>query len=490
MKTFKANLSHVHEFSCDMGQIIPFANVEILPGDVAEISVDGLIKFSPMVAPLLHRIKATFVWTFVPTKLVDSGFTDFITGGVDGNDSTTLPTISTGTAAKGTVYDYLGVPIVNNLSFLAHYVRAYNSFYNNYVRDVDLQQTEVSEDSTDIQYIMWQKDYFTSARPSEQKGTAVTIPIGTTADVDSTGTPPTFDSAAHNERNLQFMNAKKYPEFSGGTPTADQAMYFGDVTGLQTDLTSATGVTPNDLKEAWAFQNFMERSYKTGSRYSEYVKHLGGYDGDRSLQEPEIVGVSSADITMSEVLQTSPDSGTSTVTGHQTGQAGAGIRGRRAFKYFGEHGILLGLMYIRPEAIYTNGLHRKFSRTDKEDYYQPEFANIGWQPILNKEIYAQGTGGGSDDGNTFAYCPRYDEYRSEPSRVSADFRDTLDTRHLARQLSSLPTFNQAFVSTSGTIRNADIFASTASDTIYCVVNNRIKMRRIVTPREMMTFRRF
>lgn len=470
-----------------MGEIIPFTHREILPGDVVEMSADGLIRFSPLVSPLMHRIKATILWVFVPTRIIDSTFEDFITGGVDGTDTTTPPTISTGTAAKATIYDYIGVPIVNNLSFSAHPVRAYNKSYNYFFRDPDLEQTEVTEDSTDIQYVSWARDYFTLARPSEQKGTAVTIPVAGTAYVqlDTISGTDVTGNYMNEERSGSSMNTKHTATAAtAGSSIADPSEH-----ALYVDVNSVTGVSINDLKEAWAFQTFMENRYKFGSRYSEFVKYLGGYDGNAALQNPEFIGASSADISISEVLQTAPDSGTSTNVGEMKGHGIAGLRGRRAFKWFGEFGHLLGLMYIRPETIYTNGLNRKFSRIDKEDYYQPEFSSIGWQAIKNKEIYAQGTGGGSADDNTFGYTPRYDEYRSEPSVVAGDFRDVLDSWHLARQFSSLPTLNQAFISTENTIRNSDVFAAVTNDTIYVVTNNRIKARRIVTPREMIEFQR-
>lgn len=494
MQTYKHNLSHRHLFSCNPGELIPFCNEEILPGDLIDMSVDGLIRFSPLVAPVMHRLKATFYWVFVPTRIVDDTFEDFITGGADGNDTTTPPTISTGTAAKGTIYDYLGVPIVDNLSFGAHSTRAYNATYNSLFRDPDLQQTEVSEDSTDIQYVMWEKDYFTTARPSEQKGTAVTISVGTEADVVGIGvTAGSGGWAAGGTTMNESDGGQTTYTTEHSTNSSNVRIEQGATAGypnIRADLTTAEGVSINDLREAWAFNEYQENRYKFGSRFVEYCRFLGGNVGDSRLQRPELLGVSSADISVSEVLQTSPDAGTSTVVGELKGHGIAGVRGRRAIKHFGEHGTLLGLMFIRPESVYTNGLHRKFSRVDKEDYYQPEFARIGWQPIRNKEIYAQGTAGGSADDNTFAYTERYREYKEAPNRVSSDFRDVLDTWHLARQFSSLPTLNQAFISTEGTIRNSDIFATTTNDTIYVITNNRLKARRIVAPREPMAFIRY
>jgi hypothetical protein len=481
MQTYKHNASHYHLLSTDMGKLTPFCHVEILPNDVAEISVDGLIRLAPIVSPLMHRVKAYFMWFFVSTQQIDSTFPDFITGGVDGNDTTTLPTISTGTYTGGKVYDYLGIPDADNLSFLAHAVRAYNSIYNEYIRDPDLEQTEVSEDSTDLQYINWQKDYFTQARPSEQKGTAVTISVGSSAPVEvpsNTAVSPTIKDS--DDRDVYLNTSATYATMDTTDRTAN---------ALFANLSSAEGVDVNDLKEAWAHQTYQENRYKFGSRYSEFVKFLGGYDGNASLQRPELLGVSTVDISISEVLQTAPDSGTSTVVGELRGHGIAGVRGKKIFKWFGEHGHLVGLLAVRPELIWTQGLHRKFSRVDKEDYYQPEFANVGWQAIRNKEIYAQGTGGGNDDDATFGYTPRYDEYRSEPNRVSGDFRALLDNYHLGVQLASLPTLNAALVSTEDQIRNSDIFASTTSDTLRIAVNNRIKMRRIVTPKEPMTFQR-
>jgi hypothetical protein len=484
MQTYKHNLSYKHLFSCNMGEIIPFCHEEVLPGDLINMSVDGLIRFSPLVTPVMHRITAHFLWVFVPTRVIDDTFPDFITGGEDGNDTTTLPTISTGTAAKGTIYDYLNIPIKNSLSFLAHPVRAYNSVYNELFRDPDLQQTEVTEDSTDIQFVQWERDYFTLARPSEQKGTAVTISLGDEAPIkygaNIAGTDYEDQFAVyHPSSGAQWARGA-----TAGVDTA-QLVSGTDTGNLKADLNSATGIPINDLREAWAFHEYQENRYKYGSRFVEYCEYLfGGNVGDARLQRPELLGSSSVDINISEVLQTAPDSGTSTNVGELKGHGIAGIRGRNAIKHFGEHGQLLGLMYIRPESIYFEGIPRKFSRASKEDFYQPEFARIGAQPILKQELYADGTG---TDAETYGYTPRYREYSENLSRISGDFRDVLDTWHLARQLGTHPTLNSAHISTSGTIRNADIFASTTNDTIYVTTYNRLHARRIVLPPEPMTF---
>lgn len=469
-----------------MGVITPFCNIDVLPNDLIDMSVDGIVKFSPMVRPLMHTIKAHFYWIFVPTRIVDDTFEDFITGGPDGLDTTTPPTISTGTASKKTNYHYLGVPKVDNLSFSAHSVRAYNLTYNELFRDPDLEPTEVTADSTALQYVMFEKDYFTAARPSPTKGSAVTISLGTTAPVVTNATPPTFYNGSGVSQSGLTMQGASSSVLWTTQPTDSGAVNFNN-SGLQANLEGATGITLEALKEAYAFDQYQENRQKFGSRFVEYCRFLGGNVGDARLQRPEVIGVSSANISISEVIQTSPDATTSTVVGEQRGHAMTGIRGRRAIKHFGEHGTLLGLMFIRPESIYTNGLPRKFSRIDKEDYYQPEFAQLGWQAIKNKEIYAQGTAGGTDDDDTYGYIPKYSEYKEEPNRVSGDFIDVEDNWHLARQYVALPALNKANISTDSNIRNADVFASTVTDTIRVIVNNRIKSRRIVTPKEPLTF---
>jgi hypothetical protein len=471
-----------------MGEIIPFHHEEILPNDLIRMRVDGLIRFSPMVAPLMHRVKATFYWIFVPTRVLDDTFPDFITGGPDGNDTTTLPTISTGASAtKGTVYDYLDVPIVNNLSFLAHAVYGYNNIYNELFRDPDLEQTEVANTSVAIQFVMWEKDYFTTCRPSDTKGTEVTISLLGNADVVGDGSKPTFTSGT--DSRFLYGNSGNNTAWWNSNPTATGTMDWDDP-HLQADLTSVSGIPLSDLKEAWAFNEYQENRYKYGSRFTEYLRFLGGNSGDARLQRPELISVSSVDINISEVLSTAYDATNSEPVGSLKGHGVAGVRGRTATKYFGEHGQLYGIMHIRPEAVYTSGIPRKFNRVDKENFYQPEFARLNFQAVKNKEIYAQGTGGGSDDDNTFGYTSMYREYTEGKNHVSGDFRDTLDTWGLWRQFSSLPVLNKATISTENTIRDSDVFASVTNDTIYCITNSSLKARRIVLPREPMTFIRY
>ena len=166
-----------------MGELVPVGCVEVLPGDTFQHSVSSLIRVSPLVAPVMHPVTVRFHSFFVPNRLVWTSWEDFITGGADGNDASSIPTVSTGaTPANNPLLDYMGVPQVANLSVNALKVRAYNMVYNEFYRDQDL-VTAVSEDSLDIQKIAWEKDYFTSARATTQKGDDVTLAVGTEADV-------------------------------------------------------------------------------------------------------------------------------------------------------------------------------------------------------------------------------------------------------------------------------------------------------------------
>jgi len=493
MKRSKFNLSYTKLYSCDMGEMIPFGLTEVLPGDTIQQATSALIRCSPLLAPVMHPVRVNIHHWFVPHRLIWEDWEDFITGGPDGMDASVFPTIampaSTG-AAVGSLADYLGVPTgVADLEVSALPFRAYAKVWNDWYRDQDL-QTELTIDetsgpdtttSTALQNADWEKDYFTSARPWEQKGPSITIPLGTEAPVLG---------IAGNSSNAYASTATGYIDASGASPPAGsdwtvaidgsagrQFKIQGDDTSnipnIRADLSDASAITINALREAMALQRYAEARARYGSRYVEYLRYLGVRSSDARLQRPEYLGGGRQTIQFSEVLATA-DTGDD-VVGDMRGHGIAAMRSNRYRKFFEEHGYVISVMTVRPKTMYMQGLFRHWNRRTKEDFWQRELQHIGQQEVAYKEVYAAH----ATPEDTFGYQDRYDEYRRAESLVSGEFRTTaLDYWHMARIFASDPALNASFVSSVPTKR---VFASTDTDGLYVTAKHSIQARRMVSP---------
>lgn len=491
------SLSHFKLFTAKMGYLYPVACVETLPGDTFQMSTSLFLRFSPMVAPVMTPVTVKLHSWFVPLRLIWDDAEDCMTGGPDGTSVPIPPYFVAGEegVASRSSADYLGVPPgVPGLEFSALPQRAINLIYNEWYRDQNLQtekalSTESGLDTTTDQSLFlspWDKDYFTTASPYEQKGAAVNVPINLTTDGDApliTASAPTIT-------------------FSGGTTSqvgSFRNMYgSGDNIVWQSGGSSVTGtynvtakasaptitwnggpdtqgaLNLNAFREGMAMQRFEEARMLYGSRYTEYLRYLGVKASDARLQRPEYLGGGRSVIQFSEVLQTAADGDTpvGTMRGHGIGA----MRTNRFRRFFEEHGYVITLMSIRPKSIYTQGLNRMFSRKIKTDWWQKEFEHLGQQEVLNKEIYAAS----SDPDGTFGYQDRYNEYRTQPSSVAGEFRDLLNFWHLGREFESAPVLNSDFISSLPTDR---VFADqTGNDTLYIMANNSIQARRLMSKR--------
>lgn len=491
MKRNKFNLSSSHLLSCDMGELVPIGLTEVLPGDTIQQATSMLIRVSPMLAPVMHPVTATIHHYFVPHRLTWSSWEDFITGGPDGNNASVFPTISLDqNHDAGSLGDYLGVPpIANGLTRAVSALpfRAYGLIWNEFFRDQDLQTERVvsladGNDTTTaitLAKVNWEKDYFTSARPWAQKGTAVTIPIGGTAPIKSTGSQLVgyVTGSPDNPIPMRGVNGSPNLQFSAG-PGATGTFHFGPdnttIAALDADLTGATGITIQDLRERLSIQRFQELRAQYGSRFSEYLRYLGVIGGDARLQRPEYLGGGRQTIQFSEVLQTGvTTSGNAAGVGELRGHGIGALRSNRYRRYFTEHGYVVSLVFVRPKTMYVQGLARTWNRRTKYDFYQMEMAHIGQQPVLNKEVYIDHT---TPDG-TFGYQDRYDEYRRSESRVSGEFRSTLlDFWHMGRIFGSAPTLNSSFVQCDATKR---IHATQTNDVLWIQAYHSMQARRIV-----------
>lgn len=480
MKRSKHSLSHYNLLTCNMGQLVPVGCVEVLPGDSFRHSASAFIRVSPLATPVMHPVNVRLHHVYVPTRIIWDNFPDFITGGPDGADASVPPTIDMGGsgAAVGSLADYLGVPTgVADLEVSALPFRAYVKAFNDLYRDQDL-VTEValstadgadSTTSTALQSVAWEKDYFTMARPWTQKGPDVVVPIGSSAPLTATG-PLVFQDAYTGNYSMRNDGTQTIKSTVAGDGNND--LFY--VSGMAADLTSATGASINDLREAIGIQRYEEARARYGSRFTEYLRYLGIRSSDARLQRAEYLGGGKQTIQFSEVLQTAPTTdGDPDGVGNLKGHGIGALRSNRYLRFFEEHGYVLTFLSVLPKTMYTQGLARHFSRTVKEDYWQRELERIGQQPVFNKELYAAHT---TPDG-VFGYQDRYDEYRRHESRVSGEFRSTLADWHMARIFASDPALNASFVTANPTDR---IYQSTATDQLLVMVNHSLQARRLVS----------
>lgn len=469
MKRSKFSLSHYKLFSCDMGELVPIAVTEVLPGDTIQHSTNALVRAAPLLAPVMHQVQANIRHFFVPNRLIWDEFEDFITGGPDGLNASVHPQINIDSTIGnvGGLADYMGLPDPPGAAYAVSALpfRAYALIWNEYYRDQDLQTALVIDDTsgldtttpTALQRVNWEKDYFTTARPWEQKGPTLSVPVETTGQsfqVRSNQVPNTDQLLAHSAANPGIASIAQASGVTGN-------IRFGTNTGLAVDLSL--------IREAMALQRFEEARARFGSRYVEYLRYLGVQSSDARLQRPEYLGGGQNNIQFSEVLQTAE--GTDPV-GDLKGHGIAAMRSNRYRRYFEEHGLVISLFSVRPKPIYINAVQKLWSRSTRDEYYTKELAHIGQEIIQNKQIDGLHT----TPNGTFGYQDRYDDYRRAFSSVGGEFRtSTLNYWHLARDLSN-PALNSAFITCNPTER---VFAVPSQDVLYVMARHSIQARRLV-----------
>ncbi len=460
------NRSHGYKTTFDSGYLVPFYVDEVLPGDTFNLKCMLFARLATPIVPFMDNMFMETFFFFVPNRLLWDNWQKFNGERENPGDSTDflIPTIkNTGSFIVGGIADYFGIPTgVNNLEVNALPFRAYNLIYNEWFRDENLQDSlpvekgDGPDDVANYKLVRRGKrhDYFTSALPWPQKGPGVEIPLGTSAPIHglSNGSLTNlFTTTATNIGSYSLgESSNTYAFGSVGQASVGKAslsnIVTGNVSDIHVDLTTATAYTINSLRQAFQVQRLYERDARGGTRYTEILRaHFGVVSPDARLQRPEYLGGSSSPININPVQQTSATNDTTP----QGNLAAYGLTSSRIHgftKSFVEHGYIIGLVNVRADLTYQQGLHRLWSRQTRFDFYWPALAHLGEQAVLNKEIYAQGT---AADDDVFGYQERYAEYRYYPSLITGKFRSTyaqpLDMWHLSQKFDSLPTLSAQFI---------------------------------------------
>ena len=454
--------SHGHKTTFDAGYLVPFLVDEALPGDTFNVNLTGFARLATPIFPIMDNMFMDTQYFSVPIRLVWDNWQKFNGEQTDPGDSTDyvvpqmVSTAGTGYLANS-LHDYFGLPTeVPGLTHSALWHRAYNLIWNEWYRDQNLQDSVVvdRDDGPDspADYVLLRRgkrhDYFTSSLPWPQKGAAVSIPLGTTAPIklDTFSGTTSANGYYVGWNGIGTNQPNVWADPNPHSVAASVNLPNPSASNLYADLSLATASTINALRQAFQVQKIFERDARGGTRYTEIIKsHFGVTSPDARLQRPEYLGGGSSPVNVSPIPQTSSTDATSP-QGSLAAMGTALLKNHGFTTSFTEHCLIIGIVSVRADLTYQQGLNRMWSRSTRFDFYWPALSHIGEQAVLQKEIFANTI---LENDDVFGYQERYAEYRYKPSIITGEFRSnfaqTLDSWHLSQEFATKPVLDATFI---------------------------------------------
>lgn len=461
------NIQKAHKTTFDAGWLVPIYVDEVLPGDTFSLKMTAFCRLATPLFPVMDNLFLDSFFFFVPNRLVWNNWQKFMGEQENPGDSTSyvIPKMQSpaGGYPVGSIFDHMGLPTVGQVAAGAQvehsslFLRAYNLIYREWFRDENLiDSPKVNKGDTDdppADYALLKRgkrhDYFTSCLPWPQKGPSVPLPLS--------GNAPVYldqDAAAYGQGWKNSAGAALEGAVTGGTGAFSGTVLVGGAAGfldpqgtIYADLSQATAATINQLRQSFQIQKLLERDARGGTRYTEIIRaHFGVVSPDARLQRPEYLGGGSVPIVINPIAQTSSTTDEPSPLGN-LGAMGTSLASGHGFSQsFTEHGMIIGLLNVRAQLTYQQGLRKMWSRKTRFDFYFPAFAQLGEQAVLSKELFCDGT---ADDDLVFGYQERWAEYRYNPSQISGLFKSTsagtIDNWHLAQRFLNRPTLSKDFI---------------------------------------------